>query len=70
MDAGKHGTSDNEAVETAEINDLACDNTSWMIIFYMNQTLQMITLCYCDFDTWPLYGTDSSTNDEVCEHML
>ena len=69
MDAGERGPSDDEEVETAEIDDLACDNISRTIIFYANQTLRTIALCYRDFDTWPPYGTDSSTDDEVCEHM-
>ena len=66
IDTGKHGTFDEE-VETTEINDLASDNISQTIIFYANQTLQMIALCYCDFNPWPPYGTDSSMNDEVCQ---
>ena len=49
-------------------DNLASDNISWTIIFYANQTLQMITLCYHDFDTWSPYGMDSSMNDEV--HQL
>ena len=46
-------------------DDLASDNISWTIIFYANQTLRMITLCYRDFNTWSPYGMDSSMNDEV-----
>ena len=66
MDASEHGGFDEE-VETAEIDELASDNISWTIIFYSNQTLRTITLCYRDFDTWPPYGTDSSADDDVRE---
>ena len=32
----------NEEVRTAEIDDMASDNISWTIIFYVNQTLQTL----------------------------
>ena len=51
----QHGTLDGE-IKTAEINNLASDNTS-----------QMITLCYHGFDTWPHYRMVSSADDNVHE---
>ena len=53
-------------IVTAKIDDMVKDNISQTIIFYVNQTLQTIALCYKDFDTWPPYGMDSSADDEVC----
>ena len=69
IDAGERDTFDEE-IETAEIDDLASDNISRTIIFYANQTLRTIALCYRDFDTWPPYGTDSSADDDVRELLV
>jgi Ca2+-transporting ATPase len=63
-DAGDHGGPD-EDVETAEIDALASDNISRTIIFYANQTLRTIALCYRDFDSWPPPGTGHASADEV-----
>ncbi|KDQ49090.1 hypothetical protein JAAARDRAFT_686421 [Jaapia argillacea MUCL 33604] len=52
-------------VETLEIDDLARDNISQTIIFYANQTLRTIALCYRDFDTWPLRNAEHSADDDV-----
>jgi Ca2+-transporting ATPase len=47
-----------EEIETAAIDELANDNTGRTTIFYANQTLRTIALCYRDLDSWP-------TRDEV-----
>ncbi|KDQ58253.1 hypothetical protein JAAARDRAFT_47360 [Jaapia argillacea MUCL 33604] len=52
-------------VETLEIDDLTRDNISHTIIFYANQTLRTIALCYRDFDTWPLRNAEHSADDDV-----
>ncbi|KDQ57233.1 hypothetical protein JAAARDRAFT_35849 [Jaapia argillacea MUCL 33604] len=52
-------------VETLEIDDLARDNISRTIIFYANQTLRTIALCYRDFDTWPPRNAEHSADDDV-----
>ncbi|KIJ51508.1 hypothetical protein M422DRAFT_157926 [Sphaerobolus stellatus SS14] len=43
-------------VKTSEIGETEADNISRTIIFYANQTLRTIALCYRDFDEWPLEG--------------
>ena len=58
-----HSNYDDE-VKTAEIDDMASDNTSQTIIFYAKQTLRTIALCYWDFVHTD--GTDSSADDAVC----
>ncbi|KAK0222080.1 Ca-transporting ATPase [Armillaria fumosa] len=40
-------------VEVAQIDDHSADNIARTIIFYANQTLRTIALCYRDFDIWP-----------------
>ncbi len=40
-------------LKTKEIDDHSRENISRTIIFYANQTLRTIALCYRDFDTWP-----------------
>jgi P-type Ca2+ transporter type 2C len=53
-------------VQTAPIDDLEMDNISRTIIFYANQTLRTIALCYRDFDSWPPAGARRDAEDEVC----
>jgi Ca2+-transporting ATPase len=52
-------------IETAEITELDSDNISRTIIFYANQTLRTIALCYRDFYSWPPKRVEYSA-DEVC----
>ncbi|KIK78484.1 hypothetical protein PAXRUDRAFT_323783 [Paxillus rubicundulus Ve08.2h10] len=40
-------------VETVEIDTSSQENISHTTIFYANQTLRTITICYGDFATWP-----------------
>ena len=42
-----------DVVKTCAIDDLARDNLSRSIIFYANQSLRTIALCYREFDSWP-----------------
>ncbi|KAJ2926822.1 hypothetical protein H1R20_g10267, partial [Candolleomyces eurysporus] len=49
-------------VETVPIDDLARENISRTIIFYANQTLRTIALCYRDFPSWP--PADMKFNEE------
>ncbi|KIY43940.1 calcium-translocating P-type ATPase [Fistulina hepatica ATCC 64428] len=50
----KDGQSSSEdEILTAPVDELAMDNISRTIIFYANQTLRTIALCYRDFDSWP-----------------
>ncbi|GJJ08344.1 hypothetical protein Clacol_002555 [Clathrus columnatus] len=43
-------------IETNAIGDLERDNISRTIIFYANQTLRTIALCYRDLESWPPKG--------------
>jgi Ca2+-transporting ATPase len=59
--------SDAEAddVEVAEIDGFSEENISRTIIFYANQTLRTIALCYRDFPSWPPPGMQATAVDEV-----
>ncbi|KAL6301353.1 calcium-translocating P-type ATPase [Sparassis latifolia] len=59
------GSAEDDEVETQEIDELASDNISRTIIFYANQTLRTIGLCYRDFDVWPPPGVEYVDEDEV-----
>lgn len=54
------------AIETKEIDLLAEENISRTIIFYANQTLRTIALCYRDFDSWPPPDVELTEENEVC----
>ena len=49
-------THEKDVVETSTIDDLARDNISRTIIFYANQSLRTIALCYREFTSWPPSG--------------
>lgn len=51
-------------VETAPIGEIERTNISRTIIFYANQMLRTIALCYRDFDSWPPVE-NSTAADEV-----
>ncbi|KAF8340444.1 uncharacterized protein EI90DRAFT_3035556 [Cantharellus anzutake] len=44
---------DRKGIETHDIGPLEKDNISRTIIFYANQMLRTMALCYRDFDHWP-----------------
>jgi P-type Ca2+ transporter type 2C len=52
-------TNDKDVVQASPIDDLARDNMSRTIIFYANQSLRTIALCYREFDSWPSHGSSS-----------
>ena len=60
-----HRSGHDQDVETTEIDELVSNNISKMIVFYTNQTLWTIVLCYRDFNSWPLRGAETSSEDEV-----
>jgi len=49
-------SSKNDEVETREIDELSKENIANTIIFYANQMLRTIALCYREVDTWPPQG--------------
>ncbi|KAF9457841.1 hypothetical protein BDZ94DRAFT_1325934 [Collybia nuda] len=61
----KPSFSDDDEIETQEIDELAEDNITRTIIFYANQTLRTIALCYRDLESWPPRGIERDENDEV-----
>jgi len=52
-------------IETHLIDELAKENISRTIIFYANQTLRTIALCYRDFPSWPPYGMKLDEQGDV-----
>ncbi|GLB40161.1 putative this magnesium-dependent enzyme catalyzes the hydrolysis of ATP coupled with the transport of calcium [Lyophyllum shimeji] len=52
-------------IETREIGMLEEENISRTIIFYANQTLRTIALCYRDFESWPPQGMPHDEEGEV-----
>ncbi|KAL1663042.1 hypothetical protein GGF50DRAFT_103433 [Schizophyllum commune] len=67
----KDGASSSTAdVETQPIDQAAADNISRTIIFYANQTLRTIALCYRDFEQWPPAGAEVDDEGEVAYDVL
>ncbi|KAF4571338.1 hypothetical protein EYR36_008667 [Pleurotus pulmonarius] len=54
-----------DAIETKEIGPAEAENISRTIIFYANQTLRTIALCYRDLPSWPPVGMRLVGPDEV-----
>lgn len=49
----EEGVAPTGGINTEAIDEVASDNISRTIIFYANQTLRTIALCYRDFEQWP-----------------
>jgi Ca2+-transporting ATPase len=67
---GNHRGSEDGEVETAPITEVEGDNISRTIIFYANQTLRTIAICYRDFDTWPPRHVQYNSPEEVSSHFV
>jgi Ca2+-transporting ATPase len=52
-------------IETQPIDELAKENISRTIIFYANQTLRTIAVCYRDFTSWPPRGMKLDEQGDV-----
>ena len=52
-------------IKTEIISELDRENISRTIIFYANQTLRTIALCYRDFKSWPPRDMVTEEQDEV-----
>ncbi|KAJ7052601.1 Ca-transporting ATPase [Mycena amicta] len=63
--SGSPSQSPGDEIETAPIDELADDNITRTTIFYANQMLRTIALCYRDLDSWPP-GDDS----QIGQHEL
>ncbi|KAL5526157.1 PMC1 [Sanghuangporus baumii] len=61
---------EDDDVETEEFDDVSREDISKTIVFYANQTLRTIALCYRDLNSWPPKGLDISDADEVPYEVL
>ena len=61
-DHSQHADSE---IKTKALDEVTRDNISRTIIFYANQMLRTIALCYRDFESWPPAGTHFHSVDEV-----
>lgn len=62
---GAHAGNEDDEVETIEFTEETKTNIQRTIIFYANQTLRTIALCYRDFDQWPPAGAEDKAPDDV-----
>ena len=60
---GGASTSDERDVRTQAIDDHTKDNISRTIIFYANQSLRTIALCYREIESWPPAGLHVTEED-------
>lgn len=60
----EHARSD-AGLETARFTEETISNISKTIIFYANQSLRTIALCYRDFESWPPQGAEHREADDV-----
>lgn len=54
-----------DSVEVTPIDEDAAQNIQRTIIFYANQTLRTIAICYRDFTSWPPPGMNFDESNEV-----
>jgi Ca2+-transporting ATPase len=57
--------SDSNKIDIEAIDELARETISRTIIFYANQTLRTIALCYRDLESWPPSGMKCDDNGDV-----
>ena len=70
-DTSKAPTDTDEAPKDIEdIDVVARDNISRAIIFYANQMLRTIALCYRDFEVWPPKGVSYTPDGDVSSLVL
>lgn len=62
----EQGDDEDAIVETAEIDMYAEANVSRTIIFYANQSLRTVAICYRDFAVWPPPGLYRDVDEDVC----
>ena len=61
---GEKLNQDENDTELRDITELERDNISRTIIFYANQTLRTIALCYRDLESWPPRGLDPENGQD------
>ncbi|KAI1791945.1 hypothetical protein LXA43DRAFT_1135459 [Ganoderma leucocontextum] len=64
------GSKQTNDIETVEIDEFARDTIQRTIIFYANQMLRTIAVCYRDFESWPPQSVHAESNDEVPYEVL
>ncbi|KIP10478.1 hypothetical protein PHLGIDRAFT_84980 [Phlebiopsis gigantea 11061_1 CR5-6] len=64
---GKPGAplEDHGEIPTTDIDEVSNDNIQRTIIFYANQSLRTIALCYRDFESWPPKGCQTEDEEQV-----
>jgi len=60
-----HSQHADSEIGTTALDEITRDKFSQTIIFYANQMLRTIALCYWDFENWPPAGTKFHSADEV-----
>ncbi|KZT57691.1 Ca-transporting ATPase [Calocera cornea HHB12733] len=64
VDEDEDQSSDNQDVEVDQFNELTRENIQRTIIFYANQSLRTIAICYRDFESWPPPGLHPKGDSE------
>jgi Ca2+-transporting ATPase len=59
------GAANNAEIEATEFTEETTTNIQKTIIFYANQSLRTLALCYRDFPSWPPPGSEDSPTDDV-----
>ncbi|KAF7374979.1 Calcium-transporting ATPase [Mycena sanguinolenta] len=62
---GPGSSSATEEIETAAMDELANDNITRTTIFYANQMLRTIALCYRDLESWPPRDAAHDEQNEI-----
>ena len=57
-------------IATSEIDEVSNDNIQRTIIFYANQSLRTIALCYRDFECWPPKGCQVEDEEQVIQSPM
>jgi len=52
-------------IQTTRFNEESINNIQKTIIFYANQSLRTLALCYRDFESWPPSGGEGRAEDDV-----
>lgn len=58
-----------DGIETAPITEAETTNISRTIIFYANQMLRNIALCYRDFESWPPVQNAPAEDEVPCLYL-
>lgn len=61
IDVSRH----TEGLHTKEFDSVASENIQNTIMFYANQTLRTLALCYRDFPQWPPAGAEQADPEDV-----